>query len=163
MEVNYFSAYATWRPDWYKRHRDYTAALQRECVSLVLGQFKDKSLICRRCGRTDTTKAEKETDVSIALRLVMDGLTDRYDLAILISISAETDLSAALEMGRQQILQKELFVVSTPGRMRRARGLNPRYETKPGRIGNHLSKQQYLDDEGNVVVSRPASYAPPGC
>ena len=52
VEVNYFSAYATWMPAKYKKHRDYTAALQFEGVNLVLGQFKDKFVKCKKCGRT---------------------------------------------------------------------------------------------------------------
>ena len=98
IEVNYFSAYATWIPDAYKRHREYTKALQQEGVSLVLGQFKDKFVTCKKCGRRYTTKEEKETDVNIALRLVTDGILDRYDRAIL--ITADTDLRTAIDTAK---------------------------------------------------------------
>ena len=156
--MNYFSAYATWLPDGYKRHRNYTKALQEVGVNLVLGQFKDKFLKCRKCGRQYTTKEEKETDVNIALRLVTDGMLDKYDRAIL--ITADTDLSVAVDNARLLSPSKEVFVVAPPGRMRRARGLNPKYELKPGRIALHLLQEQYFDKEGNLITERPSNYAP---
>lgn len=156
VEVKYFSAYATWLPDAYKRHRSYTAALQQENVTLVLGQFKDKFLKCRKCGRQYTTKEEKETDVNIALHLVTDGMRDLYDRAIL--ITADTDLSVAADTARTLTPSKEIFIVAPPGRLRRARDLNPRYEIKPGRIAHHLLKDQYLDSDGNLVATKPSNY-----
>ena len=159
VEVNYFSAYATWMPAKYKKHRDYTAALQFEGVNLVLGQFKDKFVKCKKCGRTFTTKEEKETDVNVALRMVTDVILDRYDRAIL--ISADTDLRAAIDSVKHHTPAKEVFVAAPPNRKSRARGLNAKYEIKPGRIANHLLKAEYHDENGNINVIRPSSYAPP--
>lgn len=158
VEVNYFSAYATWIPDAYKRHRDYTKALQEEGVELVLGQFKDKFLTCRKCGRQYTTKEEKETDVNIALRLVTDAILDRYDRAIL--ITADTDLAAAVDSARHHCPNKEIFVAAPPKRMRRARGLQPNYEITPGRIANHLLQEEYHAPNGTLVTKRPTAYDP---
>ena len=157
VEVNYFSAYATWLPDAYRRHRQYTKALQAVGVQLVLGQFKDKHLKCRKCGRMYVTKEEKETDVNIALRLVTDGLLDRYERAIL--ITADTDLKPAIDTIRHHRPDKDIFVVSPPKRMKRARGLDPKYEITPGRIANHLLEDSYFDKSGNVISERPIEYA----
>ena len=42
VEVNYFSAYATWRQDAYKRHIEYVKALEHTGVKCILGHFKSK-------------------------------------------------------------------------------------------------------------------------
>ena len=36
VEVFYFSAYATWRPNSYRRHREYVRALQATGVTVVM-------------------------------------------------------------------------------------------------------------------------------
>lgn len=69
-DVLYFSAYATWRPDEYKRHRVFVAALQSVGVTPVLGRFKEKDRACRRCGTRWKDHEEKETDGSTALMQV---------------------------------------------------------------------------------------------
>lgn len=43
-QVKYFSAYATWRPDAYKRHRDFVAANEAQGVSVIMGRFKAKEI-----------------------------------------------------------------------------------------------------------------------
>lgn len=156
--VKYFSAYTTWMPDRYYRHRQYTKALQAHGVELVLGQFKDKFLKCRHCGRQYQTKEEKETDVNIAISLVTDAALDRYDRAIL--ISADSDMAPAIDSVRHQFPRKQVFVVAPPGRRSRARGLNPTYELKPGRIANHLLEAEYRNLNGDIVATRPDTYAP---
>ena len=158
VEVNYFSAYATWMPEKYKIHRDYTRALQHVGVRLVLGHFKTKFLTCRKCGRQYETKEEKETDVNIALRLVTDGLLDRYDTALL--ITADTDLKPAIDTARFHRPQKKIIVVAPPGRMSRSRSLTPTYELKPGRLANHLLAASYHDAAGKVIVTRPEKWRP---
>jgi uncharacterized LabA/DUF88 family protein len=155
VEANYFSAYSTWTPDRYKRHRDYTAALQAEGVSLVLGKFKRKYLTCHKCGREYETREEKETDVNIALRIVTDGLLDRYDTAIL--ISADTDLRPALDMARKLNPQKRVVVVAPPHRRSRARDLAPILELTPGRLEGRLLQDSYVDPKGRTIY-RPQQY-----
>ena len=56
--------------------------------------------------------------------------------------------------------EKEIFVATPPGRMQRGRGLNPKYEVKPGRIAQHLLDAEYKDNTGAVSVARPAAYRP---
>lgn len=156
IEVNYFTAYTTWIPSKYYRHRQYVAALEQEGVSMVFGQFKDKFLKCRKCGREYSTKEEKETDVNIALRVVTDALQDRYDRAIV--VSADTDLKPAVDTARHLCPDKQVSVFAPPGRMRRARSLNPNYEIKPGRIAQHQLKDEYKGSDGAVLTSRPSDY-----
>jgi hypothetical protein len=66
-EVHYFSAYATWKPEQHKRHRDYVAALKSVNVSITLGNFKKKPAKCNRCGAEWVKREEKESDVNLGL------------------------------------------------------------------------------------------------
>ena len=52
LDVFYFTAFATWRPASYKRHRDYVAALRSRGVTPVLGRFKEKDRKCFGCRST---------------------------------------------------------------------------------------------------------------
>ena len=93
-EVNYFSAYATWRPTAYQRHIEYVKALEHAGVKCIMGHFKSKPRTCRSCGDQWVQHEEKETDVHIAARIVVDACEDRYDRAVL--ITADSDLVPAL-------------------------------------------------------------------
>jgi len=158
IEVNYFTASPTWLPEQLVRFRAHMKALQYVGVTIIYGLFKNKFLRCPKCGRSYTTKEEKETDINIGLRLVTDGMRDLYDRAIL--ITADTDLKAALETAQHLCKDKEIFVVAPPKRRNRARDLNPKYELKPGRIANHLLAERYLASDGSLVAERPAGYKP---
>ena len=114
IEVNYFSAYATWRSDAYKRHIEYVKALEHSGVTCIMGHFKSKTRTCLSCGATWTQHEEKETDVHIAARIVVDACEDRYDRAIL--ITADSDLVPALDIVKSRF-PKQLFVVAPNRKM----------------------------------------------
>lgn len=154
--VYYFTAYATWMPDRMLRHRRYTKALVAQGVNIVFGKFKDKFLTCRKCGRTYETKEEKETDVNIATALITDAFQDKYDRAIL--ITADTDLRPPIDTVRKNFPNKEILVAAPPGRLRRARGLQPKYDIKPGRLANCLLPKEIKDAAGDVIAKIPSEW-----
>ena len=85
-EVKYFSAYATWRPSAYKRHRDFVAANEVKGVIAIMGRFKAKELVCKAtCRETFWTHEEKETDVNIGAHLIADTLQNKFDSALIIT------------------------------------------------------------------------------
>ena len=157
IEVNYYTAYATWIPGAYHRHLAYIRALKAVGVNTVLGQFKDKYIKCHKCGQQFKTKEEKRTDINIAMGLVVGGMKNRYDRAIL--ISADSDLGAALDTVRELEPSKEIMVVAPPKRARRARDLGNPFELNPSHIARHLLASTYEDDQGQLIV-RPERYAP---
>ena len=157
--VYYFSAFATWLPPAYARHRDYVAALKHQGVTPVMGHFKNKPRSCSACGAKWVGHEEKETDVHIAVRLVADALRDEFDRAIV--ISADSDLAPAIRTAKQYAPAKEIMVAAPPGRFGSARDLQPRLELTKGRIAKALLPEQILDDQGAVIVRRPPSYDPP--
>ena len=156
-EINYFSAYATWRPQAYQRHIEYVKALEHSGVKCIMGHFKSKQRTCRSCGAVWTQHEEKETDVHIAARIVVDACEDRYDRAVL--ITADSDLVPALEIVKARFPKKQLFVAAPPKRFGHARGLKPGMELTAGRLAK-CSLQDTATDAatGRVLFTRPPSY-----
>ena len=158
--VNYYTAYANWLPlKSIVAHRAYIKALQAVGVTPVFGQFKDKYIKCQKCHQAFKTKEEKETDINIALGLVVDGMQDRYDKAIL--VSADTDLAAAVNKARELSPDKRIFVAVPPNRYKLSRDLGKRLHITPGRVAKNLLASSYSDSEGNLIVSRPPQYTRP--
>lgn len=70
--VFYFSAFANWMPPQAARHRQYVEALKAFGVTPVMGEFKAKDKKCKICGGIYQSHEEKETDVNIALWLLIE-------------------------------------------------------------------------------------------
>lgn len=148
-QVKYFSAYATWMTSSFLRHKDYVAALQAEGVKFIEGNFKKKYLKCKVCGAQYHTHEEKETDVNIGIHLVRDTLQDSFDRALV--ISADTDMASAVAMARSLSGTKRIDVVAPPGRLSRARSLNPLFELTKGKIRAARLRDFYDLGDGRTI------------
>ena len=62
--------------------------------------------VCPTCGAAHNTYEEKETDVNIAVRMVIDGADDAFDMAIL--ISGDGDLAGPVRTVRAQHPEKRV-------------------------------------------------------
>jgi uncharacterized LabA/DUF88 family protein len=156
--VKYFSAYATWMPDRFARHRDYTDALLARGVILHMAQFKEKPRKCMSCGAKWKGHEEKETDVQIAVHMVSDALRGETDRIIV--ISADTDLGPAIKMIAVHAPECEVFVAAPPGRFNFCRSLEPKLEIKPGRLARCLLPES-VQVAPAKSITRPQPYAPP--
>jgi NYN domain-containing protein len=156
VAVKYFSAFATWLPGPYSRHRRYVKALQHAGVETTMGRFKEKPRKCPKCKYQWFGHEEKETDVHIAITLVHDALTNKFQRAIV--ISADSDLGPAIRLAAATAPLKQIFVAAPPGRLTYARDLKPRLEVTRGRIAKHLFPEKLYDHSGNIVVERPMEY-----
>jgi len=156
--VKYFSAYATWMPAQFARHRDYVDALVARGVIAHMAQFKEKPRKCRSCGARWIGHEEKETDVQIAVHMVADALKGEAER--LIVISADTDLSPAIRMIAASAPDREVFVAAPPGRFGRCRALTPKLELTPGRLAKCLLPEGIQVGPGRTI-KRPQSYRPP--
>ena len=163
VAVNYFSAYATWRPAKYARHRKYVEGLERHGVKAFMAHFKSKQRKCLRCNATWTSHEEKETDVHIALRVLADAVDDVFDRAII--ISADSDLVPVLAMLLDRYPEKRILVATPPGRFAIGRDLRQRanfeMEITKGRIAKCLLPGEICVADGEVIVTRPTDYDPP--
>ncbi|HWT12835.1 MAG TPA: NYN domain-containing protein [Allosphingosinicella sp.] len=155
--VKYFSAYATWMPARYARHRDYVAAIVSRGVIAHMAQFKEKPRKCLSCGAKWIGHEEKETDVQIAVHMVADALKSEAER--LIAVTADTDLAPAIRMIAASVPDCEVFVAAPPGRFGKCRALKPRLELTSGRLEKCLLPET-LNAAGRII-QRPQSYTPP--
>ena len=155
--VNYCSAYVTWMPDKFRRHRQYISALEAAGVSVHLSDFRARRQECFRCGAVWRSHEEKRTDVKMAVDLASDCLEGNFDLAVV--ITADSDLEPAVSKVRMTP-GKGLLMVAPPGRYNRARDLRFTHQIRRGRIGNCLLPASIIRD-GRIVAARPTEYAPP--
>lgn len=156
--VKYFSAYATWMPDRYARHRDYVDAIMARGAVVHMAQFKEKPRKCLSCGARWIGHEEKETDVQIAVHMVADALKGEAER--LIAITADTDLAPAIRMIATAASSCEVFVAAPPGRFGKCRALKPKLELTPGRLARSLLTASVQLPDGRTIV-RPPSYDPP--
>lgn len=103
---------------------------------------------------------EKQSDINVALSLVLDGIDDVYDWAYL--VSADSDQAATARFFRERLPEKSLAIVAPPNR-------TPPSKAKPyadlsftilkSQIENSLFPQYVPNGERFVV--RPMAYDPP--
>jgi len=79
------------------------------------GRFQQKTGHCNRCSHQWITYEEKETDVSVAVALIGDGVRDSFDTALV--ISADSDLCPAVrELKRLRRPSKRIIAAFPPNR-----------------------------------------------
>jgi len=163
VKVAYFSAYATWLPDRYARHRKYVTALESLGVECHMARFSERTVTCNSCAATWKRHEEKETDVHFSLTFLEDALDDTFERAIL--ISADSDYVPAIRKVRGRLPGKQIFVATPPNRYGSARDLisacNSGIQITPGRLAKHLLPLRVLDKGGSLVAERPPQYDPP--
>jgi hypothetical protein len=160
--VKYFSAYATWLPGPYSRHRKFVTAIKSRGVEFIEGQFKNKDRFCRKCRTSWVAHEEKETDVNIGIHLLNDAYKDRFDQAFV--VTADSDISPAIKMVRQNFSNKFVYILNPPKSIqsgeliRAAGGYAFSKQIKEGHIANALLPEKILDQAGNLIVERPVEY-----
>lgn len=163
--IYYFSAYATWRPDAYARHRQFVEALRTVGVTPVMARFKEKFRHCRNCKAQWKDHEEKETDVNIALYLMREAFRDSYDRALL--LTGDSDICPAVRFVRSDFPAKQIKILAPPGRpysmdlINAAGGKRAGTRLTPFHMERALFPEKVVDAAGKVVAVRPAKYDPP--
>lgn len=107
--IYYFSAYAYHlnEPAIVQRHKNFVRCLEDTGIKVEINRFKYKEIECPFCKQTIGKYEEKETDVSIALKLLEVFIKNECDIAVL--ISGDTDLAPAVRMARKLYPKKHIF------------------------------------------------------
>lgn len=109
--INYFSAIPNYLsmsdPDKILRHKLYIKCLQDTGINVILGRFKEKSVYCNKCKSYLTKHEEKETDVSIAIKIIETFITNQCDIAII--VTGDTDLTPVIRSVKQYFSLKEVL------------------------------------------------------
>jgi uncharacterized LabA/DUF88 family protein len=95
--IEYFSAPPVFRSaPTQQRYQLYIKAIESTGVKTIMGRFKAKDVFCPLCKNRYKAHEEKETDVSIAIRLV--EISMKPDCDVVAVMSGDTDLAPAIRM-----------------------------------------------------------------
>ncbi|MFH1997717.1 MAG: NYN domain-containing protein [Patescibacteria group bacterium] len=109
-KIFYFSAipyYLSSKPHKITRHKDYIKCLQSSGIHIELGRFKEKFVFCDKCKSMVLKHEEKETDVTIAIKVVELFLKNDCDTCVI--VSGDTDLSPAVRKCKAIFPQKNII------------------------------------------------------
>lgn len=112
-DVRYFTSLMYHQPESLKRQQHYLAALELHGrVSIHHGRFERRGMKCSECGHSYRRPQEKETDVRMAVQMVLDAMNDEFDVALV--VTADSDLVPAVEAVRD--FGKVVVIVHPPRR-----------------------------------------------
>jgi uncharacterized LabA/DUF88 family protein len=116
VTVRYFTARVRNDPPAEQRQQTYLNALAAHSglVDIRQGRFQQKSKFCRSCQSSWFEYEEKETDVSLAITLLEDGVNNLYDTALI--MSADSDMAPAVRAIKRLRPSTRVVVASPPNR-----------------------------------------------
>jgi len=161
-EVVYFSALAHHielsRPGTIVRHQQYIDVLRASGVTIRLGHFKRRRVVCPVCRAARDRYEEKETDVAIASRLLAPESRERFDLALI--VTGDTDLVPAVETARSGPAALAVAVAFPYRRVNRQLRFAADSSLRLGRASylRHQFPAAALGSDGGLVL-RPIEWA----
>lgn len=156
----YFTAVVTHDAKKCARHRAYIDAQKAVGVEVVESKFQSVNRHCRTSQKTCPFLEEKQTDVALSTRLLVDAMENVMDRAIL--ISADSDHVPTVRLLREKRPTLLITLAPPPGRMGSARELgailDDRREIKLGRLEQCLLPRTVYKADGRVAATCPAAY-----
>jgi uncharacterized LabA/DUF88 family protein len=115
VAVKYFTSKIRNPPDKRRRQYAYLRALEMtHGIQRFFGKYEVTPFICEKCGHKVELAEEKMSDVQLATQLVSDALTNKFDVALL--VTGDRDLVPALEVVRQETPKKRIVMAFPPMR-----------------------------------------------
>jgi len=116
VNIKYFTSHITGNSQKIIRQNNYLEALETlPLVEIYYGHYLINEHTCPHCSHKEKIPTEKMTDVNIATHLLVDGFTNKYDVAIL--VSADSDLVGPVEEIRSLFPNKKIVVAFPPDRV----------------------------------------------
>ena len=131
QEVKYFTSTITRDPVKAEKQKTYLDALAAKGAIIIRGKYQTKKVRCEKCAHFWLRTNEKMTDVNIATSLIMDTVTNRCDVAIL--ISGDSDLIPAILSVNKHLPPKKVTVIFPPFRHNRSVALAAKGSYELGR------------------------------
>lgn len=158
--VVFFTAILTWEKEKQARHKNYIAA-QKACgVEVVESNFRRVNKHCRVMDRYCSRHEEKQTDVAIAVSVLMDAVSERMSRAIL--ITADSDQIPLVKALAKNFPAVTVTLAAPPGRGHEARELgslvSDRRPITADRLRGCALPRDVFDAKGKKVATRPAIY-----
>jgi hypothetical protein len=158
--VVYFTAVADWHPEKARRHRRYIAALRERGVEIVQSRFQRVTKSCRVQSRSCPFQEEKETDVALASRVLVDALAGLAEKQIV--VTADTDHIPMFKHVRSAAPTVDLVLAVPPGRLSRVRSLRAiacsYTEIHATRLSGCLLARNVVNAAGKTIAVCPADY-----
>ena len=143
------------------RRITFINAMRAAGVKDVQGHYLIDPRECLKCGHTWKKPTEKQTDINLALAVIMDGLDDQYDYAYL--LSADSDQAATARAFRERLPDKTLINVIPPGQTVSAQVMRYAHE-KIILTKDHIERVvmgAHVKGFTDNLIRRPDGYAPP--
>jgi len=158
VKVIYFSALTPWDREKMNRHRLYIRALESSGVEIVFGKFKEVTRKCRAdCCKTYKTFEEKETDVNIAVTMLLEAASDTFDKALL--FSGDSDMIAGVRALKRLAPHKHVKVVIPYKRC--SVDLEHSCHSSARIKLRHLERNQFPDEialPGGAILTKPSGW-----
>lgn len=137
-------------PDKRDRHNKFNNAQRANGVTVVPGHHMHDGIKWN----------EKQTDINVALSLILDAVDDVYDIAIL--VSADSDQGATAKVFKERFPAKRLLAVAPPNRpvSDKVKPYAHQHFTMPRLLMERCVMSEVVHGKGGAIV-RPDEYAPP--
>lgn len=113
--IKYFTSRVRNHPQKQQRQNTYIEAVETlDNCKIYYGHYQSQIEECRRCGHTYPYANEKMTDVNIAVEILIDAYSDKYDTALL--VTGDSDLVPPINAVHNFFKQKRVFVAFPPNR-----------------------------------------------
>jgi uncharacterized LabA/DUF88 family protein len=98
------------------RQKDYIEALQhRGNIQMYFGNYRETEYTCGGCKRPNFLHNEKQTDVNIAVQMMLDAYEDNFDVAIL--VGGDSDLVPPIKAIHETWKPKQVIPCFPPRRI----------------------------------------------
>lgn len=158
--VVYFTAYMQWNREKKQRHEKYIKGLESVGVECEISKFSRISRRCETGNRNCKTYTEKQTDVSLAVRMLSSVITD--GISRLVLITADSDQVPTIRSIKNLAPGVLITVVAPPNRSKQSRELrdvaDKFAEITAGRLEQCLFPRNIVDCNGNLVAVSPSKY-----
>lgn len=159
--VHYFTAPVLGDPGAASRQAEYQSALlaaNEGRITIWQGRYQSKKKECRQCGAQWNEREEKETDVSIAVRLVADASLKLMESAMV--ISADSDLAPAIKTARELNPSLTIFAAFPPERFSAElkTAMPSSFHINRNRVKQAQLPEQVVHPRTQVVLRRPSKW-----
>ncbi len=113
--TKYFTARISAPEDKRIRQHNYLEVLElRGNIEFYFGNYRDKSYACSGCNRPNSISNEKQTDVNIAVQMLVDAYEDAFDVAVI--MSGDSDLVPPIKEIKRLFPAKKIYACFPPKR-----------------------------------------------
>jgi len=113
--IYFFTAIWKRKPESEKRQHLYLDAARAASSSAIIikrGKFIEREVTCDYCRITFIRQKEKQTDINIAIQMILDAINGNYDIAYL--LTSDSDYVPLIQLLRQKY-EKDVRVLFPPG------------------------------------------------